>query len=607
MLKPLLVATCACSLGLILLSAARAADDPAVGKTVANFTLRDFHGNSHSLEQYAEKKAVVLVFLGAECPLAKLYAPRLATIAREYAERGVLVVGVDANMHDTPTKLTNFVNANQLEFPLLKDAGNVLADAVGATRTPEVFLLDQKRVVRYHGRVDDQYGVSGQRSKPMRRDLAEAIDELLAGKPVSQPTSDFSGCLISRVSKIEPHGEITYSKQVASIFNRRCVECHREHELAPFPLTSYDEVVGWAATIREVVSENRMPPWFADPQFGKFGNDCSLSSHEKQTILSWIDNGCPEGNKSEAPAPPAFTVGWRIGKPDAVYQMKEPYAVPAEGTVDYQYFEIDPGFKEDVWITSAEARPGNTAVVHHVVLFAVPPGRVLQNPEEAQAVGQIVALYAPGMNPWRYPQGAAVRVEAGTKFYIQLHYTPNGTKQTDRSYVGLNFAKPGSVKKRVRYNMSVNTNFEIPPGADNAEVISRVLILKDTLLLNLFPHMHYRGKAFRFELEFADGRRETLLDVPRYDFAWQLRYDLAEPKLMPKGSRLICTAHYDNSEANPYNPDPTKTVRFGLQTYEEMMVGYYSTIPVADEVVQNPDAKDLRVADAVGKSPEAAK
>jgi hypothetical protein len=267
--------------------------------------------------------------------------------------------------------------------------------------------------------------------------------------------------------------------------------------------------------------------------------------------------------------------------------MPESYAVPAEGTVDYQYFTLDPSFKEDMWITSAEARPGNTAVVHHIVLFAVPPGRKLRSPEEAQAMGHIVAVYAPGMNPWKYPDGTAMKIEAGSTFVIQSHYTPNGTAQSDRSYVGLKFATPDKVKKRIRYSMAVNMDFEIPPGADNAEVVSRALLLKDTLLLNLYPHMHYRGKSFRFEVEYPAGGREVLLDVPRYDFAWQLRYDLSEPKLLPKGSRLICTAHYDNSPANPSNPDPTKAVRFGLQTYEEMMVGYYTTVPVDDEVAKN--------------------
>ena len=563
---------------------APAADNDAVlGRQVENFSLRDFHGNAHTLAQFADKKVVVLVYLGTECPLAKLYAPRLGEMARELADRGVQFIGLDANALDTPTKLTSFAEAHKIEFPLLKDTLNTVADQLGATRTPEAFVLDADRRVRYHGRIDDQYLVGAQRSKVSRRDVAIAIEELLAGKPISEPSTPFTGCVIARARKVEPKGDITYSGQVAAIVNQHCVECHREGELAPFPLASYESVVGWADTIREVVTANRMPPWFADPAVGKFSNDCSLSADDKRLLLAWIDNGCPQGDPAKTPAPPEFVSGWRIGQPDITYRMAEPYRVPAEGTVDYQYFVVEPELKNDLWISAAEARPGNQSVVHHVVLYALGPGMKLSNLAEVQAMGKMVTLYAPGMNPWQYPEGTAMKIAKGSTLIIQTHYTPNGTAQDDRSYVGLKLADMKTVKRQVRYGMSVNINIEIPPGDDDYVLVSRKLFLRDALLLNLFPHMHYRGKSFRFEAEYPDGHRELLLDVPKYDFNWQLRYDLAEPKFMPKGSRLVCTAHYDNSDANPLNPDPTATVRFGLQTWEEMLVGYYSTISAEDE------------------------
>jgi peroxiredoxin len=571
------VAVIAC-LGSLTPGLARAADDALLGKSVSDFSLRDFHGNAHTLAQYDQKKLVVMAFLGAECPLARLYAPRLAELARQYAEKGVVFLGVDSNAHDTPTKLTAFANSYKVEFPLLVDAGNVLADAVGATRTPEVFVLDAKRAVRYHGRVDDQFTVGASREKVGRRDLAVALDELLADKPVATPSTTFTGCLISRVRKTEPQGDITYARDVAAIVNRHCVECHREGELAPFPLTTYEEVAPWAETIREVVGAGRMPPWFADPRHGKFSNDCSMSDEARRTLFAWIDNGCPEGDPADLPPKPIFTTGWRMGEPDVVYHMPEPFDVPAEGTVEYQYITVAPKLEKDYWVSVAEARPGNAAVVHHVVLFAVPPLVKLNRLEEAQSMGQMIAVYAPGMNPWRYPQGTAMKIAAGSMLVIQMHYTPNGTRQQDRSYVGLKLVDPASVKQEVRYGMVVDAAFEIPPHADNYQVVARKRFLRDSYVLNLFPHMHYRGKSFRFEAEYPDGRREVLLDVPRYDFNWQLRYDVAEPKFMPKGSRLICTAHFDNSADNPLNPDPTQTVRFGLQTWEEMLVGYYTTI-----------------------------
>jgi hypothetical protein len=417
--------------------------------------------------------------------------------------------------------------------------------------------------------------------------MAGAIDELLSGKEVTRASTAFTGCLISRVRKTEPKGEITYTGHVAAIINRHCVECHRERELAPFPLTTYDEVVPWADMIHEVVDQGRMPPWFADPKHGKFANDCSMSADKKKTLFAWIDNGCPEGDPALLPAPPVFTTGWRMGKPDVAYQMEKPYTVPAEGTVDYQYYTVATDLPEDFWVQIAECRPGNPAVLHHVVLFAVPPTEQLGKLEEAQSRGRMIGVYAPGMNPWKYPEGTAMKIEKGSSLVIQMHYTPNGFEQDDLSYVGLRLAKPEDVKQEVRYGMSVNAAFEIPPHESNAQVVSSKLFLKDSLILNLFPHMHYRGKSFRFEAEYADGRREVLLDVPRYDFNWQLRYDLAEPKLMPKGSKLICTAHFDNSADNPLNPDPSATVRFGLQSWEEMMVGYYTTIRPSENLTAN--------------------
>ncbi len=589
MSKRLLTAIVTCGMLMTGYGQSLLAADAAIGKQVENFSLRDFHGKAYSLADDADKKAVVIVLLAADCPMARLYAPRLVELAHQFGERGVAFLGVDANANDTPTKLTRFIQDYGVDFPLLKDAGNALADKLGATRTPEAFILDEKRVVRYHGRIDDQFLVGAQRGKATTRDLVAALNELLDGKPVSQASTPFTGCLIARARKIEPSGAITYTKHVAAILNRRCVECHREGELAPFALSTYDEVAGWADNIREVVSENRMPPWLADPKYGKFSNDCSMTNEEKQTLFAWIDGGCPAGDPADLPTPPKFTAGWRMGEPDIVYRMPEAFKVPAEGAIDYQYFVVEPDLKEDMWISSAEGRPGNPTVVHHVVLFAVGPGIKVNRLEEVQAVGKIVAIYAPGMNPWSYPEGCAVKIEKGSSFVIQLHYTPNGTEQQDRSFVGLRLMDASQVRKRVNYGMAVNMDINIPPGASDVEIKSGTRFVRDTLLLSLFPHMHFRGKSFRFDVEYPDGRREIILDVPRYDFNWQLRYDFAEPKFLPKGARLLCTAHYDNSDANPWNPDPTATVRFGLQTWEEMMVGYYATMPAAQSQVAAKD------------------
>lgn len=596
------------------------AGETLIGRQIDDFSLRDYRGKIHSLGEFTDNKLVVVAFLGTDCPLVKLYAPRLEELSKKYAGDGVAFIGINSNRQDTPTKIAGYARRYEISFPILKDPDNRIADAFGAVRTPEVFVLDRQQAVRYAGRIDDQYSVGISKPAVARNDLAVAIDELLAGKSVSEPVTTAPGCFIGRIPNVAPTGDVTYSNQISRILNSRCVECHRDGELAPFPLETYDDVVGWAETIREVVNDRRMPPWFADSQYGHFANDGSMSEEEIHLINQWVDNGYPEGDQADLPEPPSFVEGWRIGKPDAVYQMKKPFTVPAEGTIEYQHFLIDPGFEEDVWITDVEARPGNPSVVHHIVLFAVPGqmrefaertiGREHQGEESRERdgksaarrrrrrgggddgigggvsslFGQIVGIYAPGFPPRSYPEGAAMKVQKGTLFVMQMHYTSNGYEQTDQSYVGLNFADPKTVKKRIRYGMALNMSFAIPPGDDNFVETSRVTFRHDSLLLSLFPHMHYRGKAFRYDAVYPDGTREVLLDVPRYDFNWQLRYDLAEPKLIPKGTRLECTATFDNSAENLANPDPTRTVRFGLQSWEEMLVGFYTHMPLEDDV-----------------------
>lgn len=553
-----------------------------LGKQIGEFTLRDYRGKEHSLAELSQSKLIVVAYLGCDCPLAKLYGPRLAELAKEFEPQGVAFLGINANQQDSNTEVAAYARIHGLEFPLLKDTGNQVADQMGAVRTPEVFVLDAERVVRYWGRIDDQYLIGVQRGQPMRRDLAIAVTELLAGEPVSVPETAAIGCHIGRVARQEPHGEVTYANQISRLIEQHCVECHRPGEIAPFPLTSFEDTVGWAATIREVVEQGRMPPWFANPEHGAFSNDNRLTPEEKQLVFDWVDNGCPEGDRTQLPERRQFTEGWQIRQPDQViYVRDEPVDVPADGVVAYQYFMADPGFTEDKWIQAAEARPDNRGVVHHLVAFFVAPGEKARGGARGAMIG-----YAPGMPPSEFPAGSAMFVRAGSKVIFQMHYTPNGSPQKDRSCIGLVFSDPADVKYRIGGGMAPNQRFEIPPGDSNHEVTSRHTFKQDSRLLTLTPHMHLRGKSFRYEAEYPDGRREVLLDIPRYDFNWQLRYHLAEPKLMPAGTQLFCTAHFDNSEENLANPDPTKPVRWGDQTWEEMMIGYFTTLPVEERTTE---------------------
>jgi peroxiredoxin len=556
-----------------------------LGKQVDDFKLRDFRGAERSLHDFAKAKIVVAAFMGTECPVAKLYGPRLTELAKEYEPKGVAFIGINSNLQDSASAIGQYAKASGIAFPILKDVGNVIADRLGAIRTPEVFVLDEKRVVRYWGRIDDQYGVGYSRPRPGHRDLAVALDELLAGKPVTTPTTTAPGCFIGRVQKEPQAGQVTYSKHIAPIFQSRCAECHHEGEIAPFSLTSYDEAIGWTDTIREVIEDGRMPPWHANPKYGKFSNDNRLPEADKQLVLDWIKNGAPQGDPKDLPKPVEFVKGWRIPKPDMVLTMPKPFAVPATGEVVYQFFVLDPGFKEDKWVKAAEVRPGCRAVVHHILCL-------VQSPDGSHAGRDFgnnwLAANAPGTRPVLLPDGMAKFVPAGSKLLFQIHYTPNGAPQLDQSSIALVFADPKSVKQHVKVEAVANERLAIPPHDDNYRVEASRIIEEDSMLLELMPHTHLRGKSFQYEAIYPDGKREILLDLPRYDFNWQNTYVLASPKRLPKGTELHCTAIYDNSTKNKSNPNPDEEVRWGDQTWEEMMIGYYDIVPAGQDLQKHP-------------------
>jgi len=588
---------------------AQAAEVNRLGMQIEGFSLKSQFGKVYALEDF-DQDVVVVVFLGTECPLAKLYAPKLARLAEQFDDSRVAMVGIVSNQQDSIQEIASFAQRYEIPFPILKDPGNMVADQFSALRTPEVFVLDKQRIVRYWGRIDDQYGfahgVGYQRPEPTRDDLVEAVNEVLAGEPVSVPTTEALGCLIGRVREANEDARVTYSNQIARIFQEHCVECHRPGRIGPFSMTDYDEVVGWGEMIREVVNENRMPPWHANPNYGQFMNDMSLTAEEKALITRWVDNGCPQGDPAELPEPRDFFEGWVIGEPDEIIYMRdEPVEVPAEGVIDYYHFVVDPGWTEDKWIMAAEAKPGSLETVHHILVIVVPPdsqrgfrGRRRGDRDQGGGRsrrgggiggGNLIAGYAPGMNPMLNTDGkTAMHVKAGSKLIFQLHYTPNGTPAKDLSYVGFQYADPDEVEYVARSTSVMNPFFTIPPGASNYQITAKTTFEHDTWIASMTPHMHTRGKAFRYEATYPNSETEVLLDVPRYDFNWQTTYQLEEPKLMPKGTTLLCTAVWDNSEDNLSNPDPNKQVTWGDQTWEEMMIGFYVEVFPKGEVPETP-------------------
>jgi hypothetical protein len=441
-----------------------------------------------------------------------------------------------------------------------------------------------------------------------KRSVAGAVSVLIGFAATAQAQTASSGATP------------TFNKDVAPILYARCTTCHRPGEIAPMSFLTYKETRPWARAIATEVKAGTMPPWHADPAVGHFSNERRLTDAEKATLLKWATGGAAEGDPKDLPPPPQYAEGWTIGQPDAVLSMQEDYPIPATGTVAYQYFEVPANFEEDRWIKAWEMRPGNREVVHHVIVSVRPPqpvvnaaaaqmqaqaasnaprpqplftlaegmdippgqtgGRPLPEDQRKPAspndrprprgVGGSLGGYVPG-NSWRMlPEGTAIRLPKGSSLVFQMHYTPIGKDTTDRTRLGLIFAKEPP-KVPLSSTALINGALHIPAGATDHRVDAEMTINRDITLYSMVPHTHVRGKRWLYEAIYPDGRKEAILSVPNYDFEWQHEYIFKEPLKLPAGTKLHATAWYDNSPANKSNPDPKKEVWWGDQTYEEMM------------------------------------
>jgi peroxiredoxin len=571
------LAACAAVIGV----SPAAADPPApVGARVADFTRTDAAtGKPWALAENArDARATVVVFLNTGCPVGSAYARKLAEFHRRYSKEGVAFVAVNSHTLDTAAAAAAHAREHGLPFPVLKDDGTTLADRFAVDRVPTAFVLDAGRAVRYAGRVDDQYAPGVHKPRASTRELGNAIDAVLDGREVTVPFAAAAGCKLTRERVPAAAAAVTYHRDVAPILRAKCQECHRAGEAGPFALTSYRQARGWADMIKEVVAAGQMPPWHADAPHGHFANDRRLTPAQKATLLAWVDAGCPEGDPKDAPPQAKFVSGWRLGRePDRVIPMNRAVDVPAQyllslsGGMPYQYVEAGEPFAEDTWVQAAEVRPGYRAAVHHVIVFVIPP----DGPPDLDRnfSEHMLATYVPGDQPIIYPEGMAKKVPKGSRLVFEIHYTPNGKAGTDRTAVGLVLAT-NPPKQEAKGTAAFDKKFVIPAGAASHDVRATRVFKTPVTLLSLTPHMHLRGKAFRYELVTPDGKREVLLNVPRYDFNWQISYALAKPRELSAGSRIECTAWFDNSPGNPSNPDPKARVRWGNQTWEEMMIGF---------------------------------
>ncbi len=557
-------------------------DEAGVGSLVADMAFTDLDGTPGRLSTAMGDKGLVIAYTNATCPVCKRYGPRLGRMATRYTEQGMPFLFVNPSGHEAEKLVRRAIEVHKLPGRYVHDTAGVFTRALGAKTTAEVFVLDRARTLVYRGAVDDQYGVGYAVDEPRHRYLEGVLEALVDGRPVAERATTAPGCVLDVPTTQPTRTKITYHAHVSRIVQRKCQSCHRPGENGPFPLMTFEDVKGNAPMIRWVVEKRTMPPWFAGDESLECRNDLSLSEIERASLMAWIDAGTPEGDEADAPRPRQWTQGWKIGKPDAVIQIPREFQIPAEGTIPYRNVTVKTDFPEDRWVKAFEIRPTAPQVVHHVLVFVRYPRGHPRKHEQPRPRGGIDGYFAamvPGQTAFTFPEGTARFLPKDSKLKFQIHYTTNGEPAVDRTRLGLVF-NGGKPEFEMRSTGIHNLRLRIPPGAANhKEEASRMVPLRGRIY-GFTPHMHVRGKAFRYVAQFPDRTHKVLLDVPRYDFNWQLNYVLAEPLDVPAGTRIFVTAWYDNSEGNPANPDPTKTVRWGDQTWDEMLIGYVDWHPL---------------------------
>jgi peroxiredoxin len=546
----------------------------APGERVDNFRLLDHRGASHELYYLSDAKAVVLMVHGNGCAIVRNALPTLKELRDQYQARGVEFLLINSNLQDDRDALAKEAAEFGIDFPILVDDLQLIGESLDVTRTGDVFVIDPKTwKVVYRGPIDDRLSYGAQRPTAKKRYLADALDAVLTGIPVEIASAEAPGCLVDLPERERraSHAQISYSAQIAPLLVDRCVACHRPGGIGPWAMTSYDKVRGFAPMVREVVRTKRMPPWHADPHYGAFVGDRSLSSEEARTLVHWVEAGAPRGSGPDPLASLDRTWSeWTLGKPDLIVEIPA-FQVPATGVIDYKYPQVANPLGRDVWVRAVEIIPGDRSVVHHVLAGVDDPADNASR-NTAEQIGQFGG-YAPGKPALPYPPDTGILLRQDASFRFQIHYTPNGKTSTDVTRVGYYFADKAP-KYPLRVKMLAKYSLSVPPNTKAYTESVEHVFDRAVVIYSLVPHAHLRGKAAKFTAYYPDGREEILLSVPKYDFNWQTTYLLKSPKLMPAGTRLVFDMTWDNSAQNPANPDPTRIVRWGDQTWDEMNAGW---------------------------------
>lgn len=552
--------------------------ESGVGRMVENLALTDLDGKTRTLGELASRSGCVLAFTSATCPVSKRYLPSLRALETELSSAGIPMILVNPFPSESPESIREQAGEHRFNSPYVRDTDRAISKALGARSTTEVFLLDPARTVVYRGALDDQYGPDYSRPEARQHFLRDALKACAAGIDPSVSATSAPGCELDlpEDGKSRNPVNVTYHRDVARILQHHCIRCHHQGGIGPFSLEDFESVTDRAGAIRRVVERGQMPPWFASEvvpsQPSPWANDCSLPPRDKADLLAWLSSGeRPLGNPADAPIRVRYASEWTVGVPDLVIPLSRSYEVKAQGTMPYVVDVVQTELTEAKWVSAYEIIPSARDVVHHVIVDVYEPGASVKDREEG--VGGYWAAYVPGNTACVYPKGFARRFPAGAKVKFQIHYTPSGKRTEERLRMGLVFS-PEAPEYELRTISLANRGISIPPGAPaHVETFTKTVPF-DLPVTAFLAHMHLRGSAFKYEVQYPDGVTETLLDIPRYDFNWQVRYARKESKWIPKGSTMTVTAVYNNSAANKANPDPKKWVKWGSQTFDEMMIGY---------------------------------
>jgi Redoxin len=567
--------------------AALPAAPPAPGDVVANISFKDTHYLNRSLDDLHAAKAIVVVFADTGCPLVARYGPTLKQIDADFRDKGVRMVALFSETEEPIAGIAAYGVKHGWSFPCGQDVDGKCATALGATRTPEVIVLDAERKLRYRGRIDDQYRPGGTLPKPTHAELRDALEDVLNGRDVKITFAPADGCPITMPAAKKPDAAINFAEHVAPILQKHCQDCHRPGTVAPFSLIDYHQVTSRAKAIAETVRAGQMPPWYGAPQHSEFVNRRGMSPKEKDTLLTWLASDRPAGDLSKAPPPPPPATDWRIGTPDITIDAPQ-HDIPESGDVPYHYAILPYVFLHDTWVEAVEIKPESPKVLHHCNIAYAKLG-------ESFSVNNFITGAVPGGEAMTLPPGVCVKIPAGAVIIAQIHYVSIGEAAKCRIRVGLKYARQ-PVEKQLRLAYVATTRYTIPPGAPAHPVSASRTLPCDAVGIGLFSHMHVRGRDMTFLAHTPDDKTENLLVVPNYNFDWQhaYRWEYGAKKL-PQGTRLECVAHYDNSDFNPFNPDPKATVHDGQQTKDEMLNGFVFYVDANEKLGIKVDPKTGRM------------